>query len=116
MNQAPDDYFPSVVPELKTVGLTINFGRGDSVPVPGEFIVSVGRSRRVGTVYQVMERRSVKRKFYGARSFDNKWAFRCVKCPELKELVHVDFRFNVFIEGRTERIFSITWNPRNKKK
>lgn len=111
MAQAPDNYLPSVIPELKTFGLTIDFSPGLPVAVPGNFIVSVGKNRKPGSVYQVIERRFVKSKKYPYR-----YAFRVVKCPELIKDVHINFRFEARIHGHSEPAFTLTWYKRDKKK
>lgn len=107
---APVDYLPSVIPEMITKRLTVDFEPGSDIPFPNDFFVSVGRRRKPGTVYQVIEHHWVK-------STKNPFRFRfvVVKCPELLPDVRVSFRFVATIEGRNESVFTLIWNSRNKK-
>lgn len=111
MNQAPPDYLPSIIPELKTFGLTIDFQEGEPHLAEDDFIVSVGKNRKPGTVYQIVAWRKVESKKNPCR-----YAFRVVKCPELVKKVHVNFRWEAVIEGPNVTALVIIWNPRNKKK
>lgn len=108
MQEPPADYLPSVIPELKTCRLVITYEPGEPHPEEGNFIVSVGKNRRVGTVYQVISARKMKSKHPG------KWELQCVRCPELKEKTVVNFRFYTWVDNVPA--LTIVWNPRNKKK
>ena len=112
MIQPPADYLPSVVAELKTCKLVIDFEPGEGVQVPGDFLVSVGRNRKVGSVYQILERHNVK-----STKNPRRYKFIVTRCPELKAATTVDFRFNCKISGHeSATVITIIWNNRTKKK
>jgi hypothetical protein len=83
----------SILPEVRERKLTISWEGESLPPAPGEYMVSVGKKRKVLKVWQVVSFRKIN------SPVPNRWAFTVLVCPDLLKKAHVDFRFRAFVDG-----------------
>jgi hypothetical protein len=85
---------PSVVPVLKTVKMTYDIYDDSKAPAQDDYMVSIGKKRRVTMVHQVVSCRPVKSKVHHRR-----YSLQLIRCPELIPQAHISFEFVCTVNG-----------------
>lgn len=99
----------STIPELTERKLYYDIEPNSMHPEVGDFLVTIGRNRKVNSVYQVFEVRKM-----NSRVYEHRYHLKVFKTPDMIPHATVSFRFEVKVMG--EPAHPCFWHKSKKSK